>query len=261
MLRVVPSQVVAMVDQLFPFAATQTQEQRKTVGQSHSAELSALVRLIEQVPADLLMLDAPDYAVFVIAVEAIRDTLATWRSGASMGPGEWVLAEVQGLPQLSPVTLIRRLLAKCPDQAPAPGTTTLSFITDAALRDSIRLDISSANQDLVQGEWKGATILAGSATEALLLWTIQQHEQQNPGARAASIAALLDNKTLTVKAEVSCPENAEVRCPLFTDLRVPWCIIMPRRPPPRRQRGRRRVGVCGRAGRPFSSRGADSSRP
>ena len=42
------------------------------------------------------------------------------------------------------------------------------------MRESIRLDISAANRDLANGEWKGATVLAGSAVEALLLWALQQ---------------------------------------------------------------------------------------
>jgi hypothetical protein len=48
------------------------------------------------------------------------------------------------------------------------------FISDAALRDSIRIDISTATSSFNNGEWKGATVLAGSAAEALLLWSIQQ---------------------------------------------------------------------------------------
>jgi hypothetical protein len=54
------------------------------------------------------------------------------------------------------------------------GTTDLNFITDQSLRESIRLDISAANSALVNGEWKAATVLAGSVIEALLLWVLQQ---------------------------------------------------------------------------------------
>jgi hypothetical protein len=59
-----------------------------------------------------------------------------------------------------------------------------------------------------------------------------------------------------VKAEVSCPENTEVRCPLFTDGRV-RSVVMPGPPPPRR----RPAGACGPAAPPSSFRGADSCRP
>ena len=76
------------------------------------------------------------------------------------------------------------------------GTVELTFIQDTAFRDSIRLDISAANRDLGQGEWKGATVLAGAAVEALLLWAVQEHEQCNPGSIATASAALVAAATL-----------------------------------------------------------------
>jgi hypothetical protein len=89
-------------------------------------------------------------------------------------------------------------MAVCPDEAAAAGTTALAFIADTDLRESIRLDISSANSDLTDGRWKGATVLAGSAAEALLLWAVQRHEENHPGARAHAVAALrVGNHPLT----------------------------------------------------------------
>jgi hypothetical protein len=82
-------------------------------------------------------------------------------------------------------------MAACPDEATASGTAPLSFIGDPELRESIRLDISAAHRDLAQGEWKGATVLAGAAVEALLLWAVQQHEQSNPGSIATASASLV----------------------------------------------------------------------
>jgi hypothetical protein len=43
--------------------------------------------------------------------------------------------------------LIRRALAKCPDEYPPSATTELLFIKDIALRDNIRRDIGAAKQD------------------------------------------------------------------------------------------------------------------
>ena len=54
------------------------------------------------------------------------------------------------------------------------GTATLLFIPNIALRESIRNDISAANQALHDGLWKGSTVLAGAAIEALLLWAIKR---------------------------------------------------------------------------------------
>jgi hypothetical protein len=58
---------------------------------------------------------------------------------------------------------------------PSPATAELLFIDDdPALRESIRLDISTANNDLHNAQWKAATVVAGSAAEALLLWAIKR---------------------------------------------------------------------------------------
>ena len=87
-------------------------------------------------------------------------------------------------------------MAVCPDEAPSPQITALVFITDGALRESIRLDISAAHRNHGEGEWKGATVPAGSGAEALLLWALQGQEQKKSGTLAAAVAALLANKTL-----------------------------------------------------------------
>ena len=90
------------------------------------------------------------------------------------------------------MALLRQTLAKCPDQVPSPSTTRLLFITDPGLRESIRQDITAANQDSMNAEWKGATVLAGSATEALLLWGVRKQ-----GSFAAAIKALVAAGTLS----------------------------------------------------------------
>jgi hypothetical protein len=85
--------------------------------------------------------------------------------------------------QKSPVYLVREALSKCPDQCPSPQTTALAFIKDRALGDNIRLDISSATDALHRNDFKGATVLAGSAMEALLLWKIQDERITATGMR------------------------------------------------------------------------------
>jgi hypothetical protein len=65
-----------------------------------------------------------------------------------------------------------RLLRTCPDDAPAPSTTDPAFISDADLRADLLQDLGEVNRSLHNGEWKGATVLAGSIVEALLLWAL-----------------------------------------------------------------------------------------
>jgi hypothetical protein len=97
---------------------------------------------------------------------------------------------------VNPMLLLRNALAKCSDEVPSPLTVELTFIVDIDLRESIRKDISAANQDMANGEWKGATVLAGSATEALLLWAIQDAEQQKSGTINAAASTLVAARTL-----------------------------------------------------------------
>lgn len=72
------------------------------------------------------------------------------------------------------VTVIRRALAKCPDEYPPSPTTELLFIKDPALRENIRQDLGASNRALSNAEWKAATVLAGAAIEALLRWRLQE---------------------------------------------------------------------------------------
>jgi hypothetical protein len=54
----------------------------------------------------------------------------------------------------------------------------------------IGLDVSAIATDLQSGEWKGATILAGSCCEALLLFGLQSRDAKVPGTLAAAVGAI-----------------------------------------------------------------------
>ena len=74
-----------------------------------------------------------------------------------------------------PVERIRRLLQKCPDELPPPAPE-LPLIDDDDLRLGIEDRIRAAWTDFKAQEWMGATVLAGAALEALLLWSLKQSE-------------------------------------------------------------------------------------
>lgn len=71
------------------------------------------------------------------------------------------------------IARVRRALAKCPDEPVPELTTAMTFIGDQELRQSLQRDLSAINRALSNGEWKAATVLAGSVIEALLLWALQ----------------------------------------------------------------------------------------
>jgi hypothetical protein len=128
--------------------------------------LMAIVRLIDEIPAELLSISGEDYSDLVWGGESIRNSVAFWHQ---KGIGQ---VANQGIKGKNTLLVVREALAKCPDQMPSPAVAELVFITDIGLRDSIRLDMSTATSAFHNGEWKAATVLAGAAAEALLLWAI-----------------------------------------------------------------------------------------
>jgi hypothetical protein len=188
--RVVPSQVVALIDRLFPFAAGPDPQPEVTLNIGHLTKLVAIVSLVDQVPEELKVLDADEYTLFVSSVAVIRAVITIWQV---RGPA-YPLDYLREFGNLSPVTVLRRALARCPDEFPATGTAELIFIPDHDLRESLRIDISATNKALSNGEWKAATVLAGSVVEALLLWALQQQAAADVD---RAVKTLQQNRTLT----------------------------------------------------------------
>lgn len=158
--KVLPSEVVAFIVEQFPG------DQHGRVTSNQAPAFAAIIRLVEDIPPELITLAGRDYQDLVIGVAYLRHVVDLFAArGNTEAP--------QGGPRDNPMVLIREALRKCPDQYPHPTTAELSFIPDVDLRESIRLDISSAHSAYRNGEWKAATVLAGAAMEALLLWGIE----------------------------------------------------------------------------------------
>jgi hypothetical protein len=125
-------------------------------------------------------------------VAHIKETLATW-VGDRSARGNF--DPVPGFGTETAVTLTRKALVKCPDETPSPATAELKFISDPKLKENLRIDIGAINRALSNGEWKAATVLAGAAVEALLLWALQQQKPADL-AKAAQTAPKLPSKPL-----------------------------------------------------------------
>lgn len=165
--RMVPSQVVAVIKQVFPQPA---HGRLRAIARDDMHAVMALLDLVDQIPQELMPIDMGEYSALVIGLNTLRSAVAQWPTR------DVVIDRVPGHHQ-HVILLIRDTLAKCPDAAPTPATVALLFIPDPALRESLRLDISTAYQALANGEWKAATVLAGSVIEALLLWALQQYPE------------------------------------------------------------------------------------
>jgi hypothetical protein len=120
------------------------------------------------------------YAALVAGIATIELAMDRYRSGKAYDE----LAPIGGA-----LPAVWNLIKKLPDSAPTTRYD-LPFITDAALREMIRTDIRAIGLDLQSGEWKGATVLAGSCNEALLLYGIQELERRGSGAISSAVNAL-----------------------------------------------------------------------
>jgi hypothetical protein len=175
MRRVLPSQVVTVMESLLhPFLSPNTETRegpnaQQAMPASYRGQLEAVLTLMEQVPNELITLHDREYADLIASIAAARNILKRWEMHR-----EPDLIPIPGLSSLNPVVVIHHALARCPDQFPSPGTSELAFLLPDDRRENLRLDISTANRALATGEWKVATVLAGSSVEALLLWALQQ---------------------------------------------------------------------------------------
>jgi len=192
MARVMPSQVVQTIDELFPHAKNSA---GSALDGQHGSRLLGILNLLKDVPDELINLPSADYAELVLATSTIEEHLAMWRGGHAGG-----MAHVKGR---DAVTVIRCALALCPDEYPPAATTELSFVKDQDLRESIRRDVGAANRALNNAEWTAATVLAGSAIEALLLWRLQE-TLPGPAAVTAALGTLVAAKTITK------PKNSDI---------------------------------------------------
>jgi hypothetical protein len=186
MARIMPTQVVQTIDDWFPRAK---QNERSVPLVGVRAELVGILNLLKDVPNELIILAAADYAELILAKSAIEEYLARTTAREDYG----ILAQVKGY---DVTTVIRRVLAKCPDEYPPPTTTELLFIKDGPLRENIRQDLGDAHRALNNHEWKGATVLAGATIEALLHWRLKQ---PSPGEAAVqkAVAALVAKRVMS----------------------------------------------------------------
>jgi len=119
--RVVPSQVIQLIEQLFPQALT-----NKHFALGTGPALMAIVNFAKQIPPELLRLSGQDLSDYVVALEYMesteRRTLALQRG-----------LNVPEYRDCNVLALLRDALAKCPDEAPVPGTGELPFLLDADL--------------------------------------------------------------------------------------------------------------------------------
>jgi len=166
MQAVVPSQVVAAILRLFPNA---DKSNALTLLSSQLPELMAIARLVRRIPPELFRVPIEQYVQVELAIEIIEQGLRLQSREQYPFQINTVADTTKSVAQV-----IYQVLKACPDHFPASSAVSLRFITDAKTRDSISLEIGSVESAVRNGEWKAATVLAGAAIEALLLWRLRQ---------------------------------------------------------------------------------------
>jgi hypothetical protein len=173
--RTFPSQIVAYLEATFGTEPLDLLEVHQKIG-----AIVGFRDLYDQLPHELVRLSPHDYAELVAAVGTVAFGVDQFRATGrndSLNRVGHALATAW------------RLIRTLQDEVPSTSHD-LSFIGDSLFREMIGLDISAITTDLQSGEWKGATILAGSCCEALLLYGLQTHDAKIPGALAAAASRI-----------------------------------------------------------------------
>ena len=170
--RVLPSQIVTMIDQVYPWAKLADPGAAGSLEPTHAPTVGAIAELIDRMPERLLSALTPgEHAQFVAALAGLRVSLKMWETLGDFDS----LHTVRSRGELGgghPVSTVRALLAKCPDEAPSESVSEMNFLSDSELAEELRLDITTAHSAHGNGEFKAAAVMAGSVIEALLLWAL-----------------------------------------------------------------------------------------
>ena len=135
------------------------------IGIAHRDAVRTLLSLLRQVPDELITVSFADYTEYLQCQSSLTSALSVWDVG-DQGP------PVKSSNGRDPVERIRRILLVCPDEIPPPYPD-LTFIADDVARANVQQDIRAAWIDFRSEEWKGATVFATTAVEALLFWALK----------------------------------------------------------------------------------------
>lgn len=124
-----------------------------------------LLSLLRQVPDELITVPFADYTEYLQCQSSLTSALSVWDVGDQDRP-------VRSGSGKDPVARIRRTMALCPDENPPPYPDLL-LISDDIARANVQQDIRAAWIDFRSEEWKGATVFAATAVEALLFWALK----------------------------------------------------------------------------------------
>ena len=191
MRRTLPKDAVHIIEGNFPWTRGDWRKEiinRENSRGIASVTLPGILEMIDRIPEELLVFDAATDGLFTMALAALRANLA--EAATDKIGFQWPAFP---LPRQTAhedcLVIVKNILAKCPKEFPSTATNGMTFIDDAGLRQSLLVDLGSAERSLNTGEWKACTVLSGSIIEALLLWALQTHSAPDIAAAIASVDA------------------------------------------------------------------------
>jgi hypothetical protein len=205
--RILPSHIVEAIDTLF--GVNRGELDGRAVAQIYCAEVHALLALLDEVPGELIDLGSIDYLELTRCRAVLATTLVLWNRGD--------IAPARDLGGKDAVERIRRLMKKCHDELPL-AEPELPFISDEDIRFGVEDRIHAAWIDFKAREWMGATVFAGAALEALLLWALKRANFAETPKQALDKLHLTDLIRLAVTNQLI-DEAAERQASLAKDAR------------------------------------------
>jgi len=145
--RVLPSDVVRMIDTVFSWAPSGNAKYQ--VQWSMRGDLNAVLVLVDKVPDSILQLSSEQFADFIWAQSSLRSVVKSLETGqVSLAGGvSWPMVRNRNA-----LSTLRDLLSNCPDETVSETVSTLSYLNEPELIQDIRLDISSAEASFNEGE-------------------------------------------------------------------------------------------------------------
>jgi hypothetical protein len=141
--------------------------------------LVAFLRMYRDMPEELNILQGVERSRFLASIGTIEGALAEYQNGRNTDAFR---------PVPHAIFHVRELLDKLPDAVPS-AAHDLAFIVDLAQREMIAVDLFYIRTAIGAGAWKGATIIAGSCAEALLLYGLESKKAVSAAAFATAYAA------------------------------------------------------------------------
>src|SRR5258707_239853 len=148
MRTVLPGDVVKVVEGQFPWTVGNWRAQAAKKNEMRwygMAAVPGILKMIEGISEDLITLDSTNYGLFTMAIAALE--VAVTRGRVNEDRFYWPMIVVPGQSEQDDcLVFVKNALSTCPDQAPSKSTKGLTFISDPYLRETLLVDLASAER-------------------------------------------------------------------------------------------------------------------